>query len=68
MLLHWLSLVRECVEQKLHLLPDSNDHVCHSEQWGQTVFRMREKSMICRGMGLPPFTNPSLVKPKTVLC
>ena len=30
------------------LLPDSSDHVCHTEQWGQLVFKKREKSMIYR--------------------
>lgn len=30
------------------LLPDSNDCVCHSEQWGQIVVKMREKTMIFR--------------------
>lgn len=29
------------------LLTDSNECVCHSEQQGQTLFEMREKSMIC---------------------
>lgn len=44
------------------LLPDSNDCVCHSEQWGWIVFKMREKSMICRAGAASLFGKPLLSK------